>query len=130
MLFVIGALLLLLPVLGGSLFGGKVLQRTASPDGRIIAEIGVSDFAAATDVDHSSVVLRSRLNPFGGSAVFGYVNNGATVTIFWIDAKNLRVDCGDTCDHLDVEYLVYGWNGISIHYSPDLVRGTHWEKKW
>jgi hypothetical protein len=123
-----GGLLLLLPVIVGILPSGKVLERIASPDGRNIAEIRVSDFAAATDVDHSSVVLRSRLNPFGGSAVFGYVNNGATVNISWVDAKNLRVDCGDTCDRLEVEGLQYGWNGISIHYSPDLVRGTHWEE--
>jgi hypothetical protein len=131
-LFIVGGLLMLFLAFGlyGRMFGGKVLQRIASPDGKTIAYlIFDGEFAAATDVAHSAVELRSRLNPFRDT-VFSYVNNGATVTVSWIDANNLRVDCGDTCDRLDVDGLARSWNGISIHYSPDLVRGLPPEKSW
>jgi hypothetical protein len=105
-----------------------VLQKLPSPDGRTVAEIVTNDsFAAATDVAHSAVFLRTRLNPFGGT-VFFYVNQGAKVTISWIDSHNLLVDCDDTCDHLDVDGLHRHWKDITIHYSPDLIRGTRWEK--
>jgi hypothetical protein len=127
-LFVVGGLLLLVLVAGLylNIFGGKVLQKVVSPDGRTVADIrGDDEFAAATDVAHSAIELRSGLNPFRYS-VFFYVNRGATVTISWIDANNLRVDCGDTCDHLEVVDLKRSWNGITIHYSPDLIRGTRW----
>jgi hypothetical protein len=130
LLFTLGGLLLFAIAFGIylSIFGGRVLQRSTSPDGRTVADIRINEFAAATDVAYSAVELRTWLNPFR-ETVFFYVNDGARVTISWIDSHNLRVDCDDTCDHLEVHDLVRRWNDIRIHYSPDLIRHTRWEKE-
>ena len=131
LLFVLGGFLLSIPACSVylNIFTGTVLQRSASLDGKAQAQIRVDNFAAATDVSHSSVELRSGLNPLW-CPVFSYINNGAKVTISWIDSDTLQVDCGDECDRLDVEGLVRRWKNIRIRYSPDLLRHTRWEKGW
>ena len=128
-LFALGGLLLVIVGFGLCLniFGGKILQRAVSPDGRTVADIRINEFAAATDVARSTVELRRWPDPIR-STVFFYVNNGAKVRISWTDSHNLLVDCDDTCDHLDVDGLHRHWKDITIHYSPDLIRGTRWEK--
>jgi hypothetical protein len=75
------------------IFGGVTLQRTASPDGAVIAEVNASGAAGATDTAYLSVRLRDRLNPFRED-VFGGLDYGAHITVRWADSRNLSITCG------------------------------------
>jgi len=95
---------------------GKVLQYQGSPDGRAIAQVERVGFSAATDADTIAVRLRSRFNPMW-EEVFSGADNGASVSVAWIDAANLKITC-KRCDKLDRRDGITEdhWKSVSIHY--------------
>jgi hypothetical protein len=105
-----------------NVFGGQTRQRLPSPDGHVIAEVNESDSAWATDVNYVCVLLRTKFNPLR-HCVFGGGDEGARLSISWIDSKNLLIKCEDC----SMNPLIFSkltppytkedrWHEIAIHY--------------
>ena len=117
----LAGLLLILAVLSvrNILSEGYVLQHSASPDKKTIVEIRGYDNVVATDMYSLRVELRRTLNPFRHTAFSG-LNYGAKLSVSWVDATHLGVACVD-CQNFRIDTLEHQWNGISIHYPPELL---------
>ena len=93
---------------------GNVQQRLPSPDGRVIAECRILDFAAATDSAATTVQLRTRFNPLRHTVFLGLLDGG-NVTISWPDSNTLVVKCA-RCDKAYIQGTERQWNSVSIRY--------------
>jgi hypothetical protein len=97
------------------LFAGTVQQRVASPDGSVVAEIRIYNFAGATDASTSTVQLRNTLNPFR-HIVFSRLDYGGDVKLLWTGPKRLLVECA-SCQNLRIVQQEEKWKDIDVVYS-------------
>jgi hypothetical protein len=97
------------------IFAGFTLQRIASPDGAVIAEVNTSGAAGATDTTYTGVMLRSRLNPFR-EYVFGGLDYGVHITAGWTGSRNLLITCEDCTRLSGGNIKLDHWRDVAIRY--------------
>lgn len=107
-------------------WAGQTLQYSISPDGRSIAECREYKQSSATSTDLKTVELRTRFNPVRHTVLSG-LDYGATLSITWIDSRNLLVTCRgcnpldlqircNNCTALDIVKRETEWRDVSIKY--------------
>jgi hypothetical protein len=107
-------------------YGGRTLQREVSPNGKVIAEVIVSDSAGATDVNTLDVSLKNELNPIR-HYVFGGLDYGAQVTVSWIDNDRLLIKC-QHCENLHGgDIFERKWHDVMVCYARSNVVETEFK---
>lgn len=90
----------------GELFDGDIRQYQVGPDGKNIAEWRVYHQSSATSTDLIAVELRKQFNPFRHAVLFG-LDDGADLSVTWIEARNLLVRC-PKCSSFEVNCSACG----------------------
>lgn len=67
-------------------------------------------------VEDTTYVMVYEKNGSSKHIIFGGLNDGAEITVSWIDSKNLKVACGNCSDLTRKVKDEDKWRNISIHY--------------
>jgi hypothetical protein len=95
-------------------YAGKAKQRIVSLDGKFIAQVREFQTGSAVDSDYIAVQIQTRWNPLRHD-VYGGLDYGIGIKIYWADSSNLVVTCTN-CEKLGEGLKENKRHDVAIRY--------------